>query len=70
MEIDEWVRNFLIPLAEKNIKHLKKGGHFVIYVPDYFQFMDFMKKYKKVKYLGVMSFLTPKKRDIYVWKKL
>ena len=70
MEIDEWVRDFLIPLAEKNISHLKKGGHFVIYVPDYFQFMDFMKKYKKVKYLGVMSFLTPVKRDIYVWKKL
>ena len=66
-----WERDFLITLVEKNVETLKKGGHLVLYIPSYYKFfMNYMKKHKKLKYIGIFSFLTPKKREIFVWKKL
>tara|TARA_R110002074_G_scaffold401415_1_gene599506 strand:- start:2264 stop:3706 length:1443 start_codon:yes stop_codon:yes gene_type:complete len=66
-----WERDFLRILVEKNVKTLKKGGHLVLYIPSYYKdFMNYMKKHKKLKYVGIFSFLTPKKRDIFVWVRL
>ena len=40
----EWTEGFLNKLADINISYLKKGGHLVIYVHDYKEFMDYMEK--------------------------
>ena len=67
----EWVEGFLNKLAQINIDNLVKGGHLVIYVPDYKDFMDYMKNNKEVEYKGIIQFTTGgKMRNIYVWKKL
>ena len=67
----KWEKEFLIILVEKNIKTLKKGGHLILYIPGrYNYFMNYMKNHTKIKYCGIFSFLTPVKRDIYIWKKL
>ena len=68
---NKWEREFLIKLVEQNVKGLKKGGHLVLYVPTYYKyFMNYMSKHKKLEYLGIFSFLTPKRRDILIWKKM
>ena len=67
----EWVEGFLNKLAQINIDNLVKGGHLVIYVPDYKEFMDYMKNNREVEYKGKIQFTTGgKMRDIFVWKKL
>jgi len=65
-----WITKFLIPLVEKNIKHLEKNGYLVLYVPLYPLFRDYIMNNKNVVYLGKMQFITPKIRNIFVWKKL
>lgn len=68
---NKWEKEFLIILVEQNIKALKKNGHLVLYIPGYYKyFMNYMKNHKKLNYLGTFSFLTPKKRDIFIWKKI
>ena len=32
--------------------------------------MNYMKKRKEIDYLGTFSFITPKRRDILIWKKM
>ena len=70
----DWVKNFLNVLADINIHYLKIGGHFVIYVPEYKEFMEYMKNRKDLEYCGdVIYYYThddKKKRKIMVWKKI
>lgn len=65
-----WEKKFLIPIAQKNISCLKKGGHFVLYIDSHPHFEKFMKQNKEVKYLGELYFMSPKQRGIHVWEKL
>ena len=71
---ESWTEGFLNKLADINIGYLKKGGHFVIYVPEYSGFMEHMEKRKDVKRLEDIQYhntgKTNKKRTIMVWKKL
>ena len=68
---ESWEKEFLILLAKKNIDALITGGYFVIYVPNNYKYFNlYMKNNKEIKYCGYLSFITPRKRDIYVWKKL
>ena len=68
---NKWEREFLIILVNKNIKILKRNGYLALYIPgNYKYFMNYMKKHKKIVYKGIFSFLTPKKRDIHIWKKI
>lgn len=65
-----WETKFLIILVKKNIKALKKNGHLAIYISgNYKYFMNYMMKHQQLMYCGIFSFITPKKRDIFVWKK-
>jgi hypothetical protein len=70
----EWVHNFLNVLADINIHYLKVNGHFVIYVPEYEEFMEYMRNRKDLKYCGeIVYYYThddKKKRKIMVWKKI
>lgn len=70
----EWVENFLNVLADINIHYLKVGGHFVVYVPEYEEFMEYMKNRSDLEYCGdVVYYYTHddrKKRKIMVWKKI
>jgi len=67
---NKWAQHFLITLLDKNIEALKSKGHLVIYFPgDYKYFMDYMMNHRELKYKGIFSFITPKKRDIFVWIK-
>lgn len=68
-----WIKYFLNVLADINIHYLKKNAYFVIYVPEYKEFMDYMASRKDVKYCGEIyyhySHNVNKKRKILVWKK-
>jgi hypothetical protein len=70
----EWVHNFLNVLADINIHYLKVNGHFVIYVPEYEEFMEYMRNRKDLEYCGeIVYYYThddKKKRKIMVWKKI
>ena len=70
----EWVTNFLNVLADINIHYLKVNGYFVIYVPGYDEFMEYMRKRKDLEYYGdIVYYYTHsdrKKRKIMVWKKI
>ena len=71
--LDQWIKDFLLVLVEKNIKALKKGGHLVIYVPSYPLFIEYMKNNKSIKYLGKIIYQYEKIkvfREIGVWKKI
>lgn len=70
---DEWVRGFLNKLADININNLIVGGHFVIYVLEYKEFMKYMKERRDIEYQGDILFKTGetgKERKIFVWKKI
>ena len=70
----EWVHNFLNVLADINIHYLKVNGHFVIYVPEYEEFMEYMRNRKDLKYCGEIVYYythdNKKKRKIMVWQKI
>jgi RimJ/RimL family protein N-acetyltransferase len=72
--LKRWIEYFLLVLADLNIHYLKIGGYFVIYVPEYREFMDYMRKRDDVKYCGTIKYyythLNKKKRKIMVWKKI
>ena len=68
---NQWVRDFLIVLVEKNIKALKKGGYLVIYVPYYPLYIQYMRNHKQIKHIGKITykFNSEKKiRDLDVWQ--
>ena len=65
----QWQKHFLIPLANTNIKGLRKDGCFVIYIPKYEYFMQYLHNHQQLRYVGELIFSTPKKRLLYVWKK-
>lgn len=69
-----WVTNFLNVLADINIHYLKVNGYFVIYVPEYGEFMEYMRTRKDLEYCGdIVYYYThanQKKRKIMVWKKI
>ena len=67
---EKWEKEFFTELAEKNINALKKNGHFVLYVTGCDYCLKYLKNHKKLKYLGILSFITPKKRSINVYKKI
>jgi RimJ/RimL family protein N-acetyltransferase/tRNA1(Val) A37 N6-methylase TrmN6 len=71
---DSWVKGFLNKLADINISYLKKGGHLVIYVPEYTGFMEYMSKRKDIKRLEDIKYHysddSKKRRTILVWKKI
>ena len=66
----EWEMTFLTILAEQNIKALKSKGYLVLYIPRYKSFMSYMSNHKQLEYKGIFSFYTPRKRDIFVWRKV
>ena len=73
----EWIEGFLNKLADINISYLKKGGHLVIYVPDYKEFMDYMEKRDDIERKEDIFYYNKgennkknKKRQIFVWKKI
>jgi RimJ/RimL family protein N-acetyltransferase len=70
----EWIKNFLNVLADINIHYLKIGGYFIIYVPEYKEFIEYMENRKDLEYYGdVVYYYThdnSKKRKIMVWKKI
>jgi len=71
--LDQWIKDFLLVLVEKNLKALKKGGHLVIYVPSYPLFIEYMKNNESVEYLGkiIYQYQTRKViREIGVWRKI
>ena len=70
---DKWVSEFLIPLADKNLAGLRRGGYFVIYVPKFAAFMKHMKSLSNVKFCGRVTYnycTKSMKRVIYVWRKM
>ena len=72
---ESWVKGFINKLADINIGYLKKGGHLVIYVPDYDSFMEYMAKRKDVKRKADIQYYNKgaegnNKRTILVWEKM
>ena len=68
---NKWEKEFLITLINKNIEALQLKGHLVIYFPGNNKFfMNYMMNHTKLLYKGVFSFITPKKRNIFVWTKI
>lgn len=64
-----WLTDFLIPLAQKNIDILKSNGYFALYIPPYQPLMDFLNNHQLLQYVGTITFVTPKRRPIYIWRK-
>lgn len=69
---NNWVKGFLNKLADLNIENLIKGGYFVVYIPPYEDFMNYMNNRKDIIFEGNIYFKTSsssKRRQIMVWKK-
>lgn len=65
-DVNQWIRNFMIPSLDKIFSHLYRGGHLVLVMNDPLpkynipRYMDtilqYLKSKKNVKYMGVMGF--------------
>ncbi len=67
----EWINNFLLVSLYKSIKHLKIGGHLVLYIGGSEYIMKEVSKINKVmSYKGALYFYDDKPRKILVWQKI
>lgn len=64
-----WFTNFFIPLVEKNILALTKSGVFAIYIYLCDKCNHYLKSHPKLTFLGNFTFITPKKRNIMIFRK-
>ena len=75
--VEEFMKEFLIPLFKKSVAHLAEKGHIVLYIEDRAEaaFIDLMKehvlqKHPKLKYQGAFYYEGARgsMRPYYVWK--
>lgn len=68
---NKWYTDFLLVSLEKSYKHLKKGGHMILYI-GYFKQINEMHIFlqKIMKYIGIIYFYDTKVRGLYVFQKI
>lgn len=75
--VEDFMKEFLVPLFKKSVAHLAEGGHIVLYIEDRpeAEFIDLMKehvlkKHPKLKYQGAFYYEGARgaMRPYYVWK--
>lgn len=75
--VEDFMKDFLIPLFKRSVAHLADGGHIVLYIEDRPEaaFIDLMKEHVKdahpsLKYQGAFYYegAKGKLRPYYVWK--
>jgi len=73
-DVQDFLKEFLQPLFDKSVLHLKKGGHIVLYIEDKGTepFIDLMKGYVEelpLVYEGAFYYEAQTPRPYYVWKR-
>jgi len=67
----EWTNNFLMVSLYKSIRHLKVGGHLILYICGSKYTMEQVFKLNKImKYKGVIYFYDDKPRGMFIWQKI
>lgn len=67
---NKWIREFLIPFIDKCIDHTQTNGIIIIYIPEYKEFIQHMQSKNNIVYDRTITFLTPKRRNMLVYRKI